>query len=127
MVKFETTNELTLKITTQGQSIVFTKAGAFIGGECYGAKNYAFEKVLLGPQGNPLQAALGQLGRRFTGENLPLMRVTSRGDNITYYANFIIFWFLQFSRLLFSFGNTFDNSSYFIEKMNFFIDSFKNR
>ena len=87
MVKFETTNELTLKITTQGQSIVFTKAGAFIGGECYGAKNYQFEKVLLGPQGNPLQAALGQLGRRFTGENLPLMKVTSRGDNITYYAN----------------------------------------
>jgi uncharacterized protein (AIM24 family) len=43
--------------------------------------------VLLGPQGNPLQAALGQLGRRFTGENLPLMKVKSSGQNITYYAN----------------------------------------
>ena len=43
--------------------------------------------VLLGPQGNPLQAALGQLGRRFTGENLPLMKVKSNGQNITYYAN----------------------------------------
>ena len=88
MLKLETLNELTLKVTCQGGGdVLFTKAGAFIGGECFGAKNYQFEKVLLGPQGNPLQAALGQLGRRFTGENLPLMKVTSRGDNITYYAN----------------------------------------
>ena len=87
MVKFETVNELTLKITTQGYSEVFTKAGAFICGECYGAKNYQFEKCLLGPQGNPLAAAVGQLTRRFTGENLPLMKVKSNGDNITYYAN----------------------------------------
>lgn len=87
MIKFETLNELTLKITTQGSSTVFTKAGAFIGGECYGSKNYKFDKVLLGPQGNPLQAAIGQIARRFTGENLPLMKVASHGDNITYYAN----------------------------------------
>lgn len=88
MLKLETLNELTLKVTCQGGGdVLFTKAGAFIGGECYGQKNYAFEKLLLGPQGNPLQAALGQLGRRFTGENLPLMKVTMRGDSITYYAN----------------------------------------
>lgn len=87
MIKFETVNELTLKITCQGSGVVFTKAGAFIAGENYGAKNYAFEKVLLGPEGNPLQALARQIGRRFTGENLPLMKVTSRGDNITYYAN----------------------------------------
>ena len=88
MLKLETVNELTLKVTSQGGGdVLFTKAGAFIGGECYGAKNYQFEKVLLGPQGNPLQAALGQLGRRFTGENLPLMKVVNRGDNVTYYAN----------------------------------------
>lgn len=87
MIKFETVNELTLKVTCQGQGTIFTKAGAFISGECYGAKNYQFEKVLLGPQGNPLAAAVGQLTRRFTGENLPLMKVVSRGDNITYYAN----------------------------------------
>lgn len=87
MVKFETVNELTLKITCQGGDTVFSKAGAFIGGECYGQKNYKFDKVLLGPQGNPLQALVGQIGRRFTGENLPLMKVTSHGDNITYYAN----------------------------------------
>ena len=83
----EVVNELTLKVTCDGQGVLFSKAGAFIGGECYGGKNYQFEKVLLGPSGNPLQAALGQLGRRFTGENLPLMKVTSRGQNVTYYAN----------------------------------------
>lgn len=87
MIKFETVNELTLKVTSQGGGVVFTKAGAFICGENYGQKNYSFEKILLGPSGNPLQALVGQLGRRFTGENLPLMKVTSRGDNITYYAN----------------------------------------
>lgn len=88
MLKLETLNELTLKVTCQGGGdVLFTKAGAFIGGECYGQKNYQFEKLLLGPQGNPLQAALGQIGRRFTGENLPLMKVTMRGDSITYYAN----------------------------------------
>ena len=66
MVKFESLNELTLKITCDGQGEVFTKAGAFIGGESFGGKNYQFEKVLLGPQGNPVAAALGQLARRFT-------------------------------------------------------------
>ena len=88
MLKLETVNELTLKVTCQGGGdMLYTKAGAFIAGENYGQKNYAFEKVLLGPQGNPLQAALGQLTRRFTGENLPLMKVNFHGDSITYYAN----------------------------------------
>lgn len=88
MLKLETVNELTLKVTSdgQGQDILFTKAGAFIAGECYGNKNYNFEKVLLGPQGNPLNAAMNQLMRRFTGENLPLMKVTMRGQSVTYYA-----------------------------------------
>lgn len=88
MIKFETINELTLKVTCQGGGDqFFTKAGAFICGECYGAKNYQFEKVLLGPQGNLAAAAIGQLTRRVTGENLPLMKVITKGDSITYYAN----------------------------------------
>lgn len=87
MLKLETVNELTLKVTADTGDVIFTKAGAFIGGECYGQKNYQFEKVLLGPQGNPLAAAIGQLGRRFTGENLPLMKVLMRGQSVTYYAN----------------------------------------
>ncbi|MGN0484045.1 MAG: AIM24 family protein [Lachnospiraceae bacterium] len=84
---FESLNELTLKIHAQAGEQIFTKAGAFIGGESFGGKNYQFEKVLLGPQGNPVAAALGQLTRRFTGENLPLMKVKCSGECVTYYAN----------------------------------------
>lgn len=45
MYKLETLNELTLKATCDGRGELFTKAGAFIGGESYGGKNYQFEKV----------------------------------------------------------------------------------
>ena len=88
MVTFETMNELCLRITNQGAGdFVFTKAGAFIGGECRGAKNYTFTKVMLGPQEGFGQALLGQITRRLTGENLPLMKVEFSGDSVTYYAN----------------------------------------
>lgn len=90
MLKFEILNELTLKVTCTGSDILYTKAGAFIAGENAGVKNYSFEKVMLGPdQGGGLaQAALGQLLRRVTGENLPLMKATFTGDCTTYYANY---------------------------------------
>ncbi len=87
MLSFETVNELTLKVTCSGSDVLFTKAGAFIAGESAGGKNYRFEKVLLGPQGNLGQAALGSILRRVTGENLPLMKVNMNGDSVTYYAN----------------------------------------
>ncbi len=88
MIKFETLNELCLMVTCQGGGdFIYTKAGAFIGGECYGAKNYNFTKVMLGPEENAGRAFLGQLTRRFAGENLPLMKVDFNGDSITYYAN----------------------------------------
>lgn len=88
MLKFETVNELTLKVTCSGSDVLFTKAGAFIAGENTGAKNYTFEKVLFGPQNNIDQAIFGQLVRRVTGENLPLMKVNLNGDSVTYYANY---------------------------------------
>jgi uncharacterized protein (AIM24 family) len=88
MLRFETLNELTLKVTCTGTDTLFAKAGAFIAGENTGAKNYKFEKVLLGPQNNIGQALLGQLARRVTGENLPLMKVLLNGDSVTYYANY---------------------------------------
>jgi uncharacterized protein (AIM24 family) len=88
MITFETVNELTLKVTCQGNDAIFTKAGAFIAGDNQGPKNYKFEKVLLGPQNNIGQALLGQLARRVTGENLPLMKVNLMGDSVTYYANY---------------------------------------
>lgn len=87
MVKFEVLNELTLKVTAQAGDKVFSKAGAFIAGENYGNKNYQFEKLLLGPEGNPLAGLGHQILRRFTGENLPLMVTKCNGESITYYAN----------------------------------------
>ena len=47
MLTFETVNELTLKVTSTGNDTIFTKAGAFIAGDCGGNTNYRFEKVLL--------------------------------------------------------------------------------
>lgn len=87
MLTFETVNELTLKVTCTGNDVLFTKAGAFIAGDSVNGKNYKFEKVLLGPQNTFMQAALGSLMRRVSGENLPLMKVTMQGDSVTYYAN----------------------------------------
>lgn len=87
MVTFKVMNELSLEITADHGDVVFTKAGAFIGGKSQGGKNYQFEKVLLGPQGNLAQAAIGHLARRVTGENLPLMKVSCQGRSQTYYAN----------------------------------------
>ena len=80
MLTLETVNELTLRVTCKGGDILYTKAGAFIAGDNMGQKNYTFEKVLLGPQQGFAQAALGSLMRRAAGENLPLMKVTFRGD-----------------------------------------------
>lgn len=88
MVDFQVINELSLMVTcTGGNDYIFTKAGAFIAGECNGAKNFKFTKVLFGPQQNVGQAILGQIIRRVTRENLPLMKVDFLGDSITYYAN----------------------------------------
>ncbi len=88
MLTFETVNELTLKVTCTGSDVLIAKAGAFIAGDNAGSKNYRFEKLLLGPQGNFAQAALGSLVRRVTGENIPLMKVTFSGNSVTYYANY---------------------------------------
>lgn len=84
MFNLETVNELSCRCTSDGQrGKVFTKAGAMIGyrGDAH------FEKVLLGPQGNPVNALMHQVGRRLTGENMPLMAVESRGQSEVYLAN----------------------------------------
>lgn len=87
MVYFEAINELTLKVTCQGQDTIFTRTGSFVAGENAGGKNYTFEKVLLGPQSNIGQALFGSIARRVTGENIPLMKVNLNGDSATYYAS----------------------------------------
>ena len=38
MLEFEIINELTLKVICKGNDVLFTKAGAFIGGESRGGK-----------------------------------------------------------------------------------------
>ena len=40
MLKFETLNELTLRVTCTGSEVLFAKAGAFIAGDNAGTKNY---------------------------------------------------------------------------------------
>ena len=89
MLKLEILNELTLKVTSDGngRDELFTKVGAWIGGECYGNQNWQFDRVLLGPEGNAAQALLGQVIRRMTGENLPLVKVIYNGPSVTYFAN----------------------------------------
>lgn len=86
MVTFDTVNELMLRVTCQGNDVIYTKAGAFIAGES-GTRNYRFEKVLLGPESGFGQALLGHIVRRATGENIPLMKANLNGDSVTYYAN----------------------------------------
>lgn len=85
MAKFQVLNELTLKVEFDNGEKVHTKAGAMIGFQ--GDLN--FTKELLGPDNNKglVGAALGQLSRRLTGENLPLMLVTPKCRSIGYFAN----------------------------------------
>jgi len=89
MLKLEILNELTLKVTSDGngRDEIFTKCGAWIGGECYGQQNWQFDRVLLGPEGNLAQAFVGQMLRRATGENLELVKVIFNGPSVTYFAN----------------------------------------
>lgn len=85
MARFEVVNELTLKITFDNGERVHTKAGAMIGFQ----GDLKFDKELLGPDNNRgvVGAALGQLGRRLSGENLPLMLVTPKCQSIGLFAN----------------------------------------
>ena len=54
MLTFEVINELTLKVTCEGNDTLITKAGAFIAGENAGAKNYSFEKMIQRKEWNNL-------------------------------------------------------------------------
>ncbi|MDR0804731.1 MAG: AIM24 family protein [Oscillospiraceae bacterium] len=76
---FSVVNELYCKAFVQSPNAeVFTKAGAMVAFK----GNVKFDKVVLGPQGNPLAAIMGQVGRRLTGENMPLMKCKGSGQVI---------------------------------------------
>ena len=47
MLTFQVINELTRKVTCEGNDTLIAKAGAFIAGENAGAKNYSFEKMIV--------------------------------------------------------------------------------
>lgn len=89
MLKLETVNELTLKVScVDGQGILHTKKGAWIGGEYYGNNApFQFEKELFGPGNNMVQSIGRHLMRRFTGENLELAKVKYNGQSVTYFAD----------------------------------------
>lgn len=86
MYTLTTLNELSLQaVCTDGQGTLYTKAGAYIGSN----GQMKFEKVLFGPNGNrnPVGAIIGQIGRRLTGENMPLMAVNSAPGSTSIYAS----------------------------------------
>lgn len=95
MLKFEVLNELTLKVTCDGngdgnggEDSFFHKTGAWIGGECYGSSPaWQFDKKMFGVTGNVVKDIIKQIGRRLTGENLPLTESKFFGPSICYYAN----------------------------------------
>ena len=78
----ETVNELTLKVTMNPGEFLHTKCGAMIGFQ----GNLKFDKELLGPGQNVVGQVLGQLARRFTGENMPLMKATAHSQAVGYFA-----------------------------------------
>lgn len=83
MAKFEVLNELTLKVTFDNSEYIHSKVGAMIGFQ----GGLKFEKELLGPGRNVIGQAINQLVRRFSGENLPLMKATPTTQSVGYFAN----------------------------------------
>ena len=83
MARFETVNELTLKITFDNGDFVHTKSGAMIGYQ----GDIHFEKELLGPGGNIGSQLVSSITRRITGENLPLMKAIPKCQSVGYFAN----------------------------------------
>ncbi|MEN8905777.1 MAG: AIM24 family protein [Clostridiales bacterium] len=73
MFQFQTVNELSLM--AQGNNIMYCKKGAMVAYQ--GA--FKFEKLLVGPGKNLASAVFSHVARRFTGENMEIMKVTGQG------------------------------------------------
>jgi len=73
MFKLQTVNELTCM--AQGNDVMYCKKGAMIAYQ----GQFKFEKLLIGPGGNLASAVISHVARRFTGENMELMKVTGNG------------------------------------------------
>lgn len=81
-MQFEVINELTLKVTMTSGEFLHTKSGSMIAFQ----GDMDFEKELLGPGQNVVGQVLGQLTRRFTGENMHLMKARAKQQSVCYFA-----------------------------------------
>jgi len=61
----------------QGDGFFFSKKGAMVADQ----GNFKYEKILLDPNsgGNVVQGVMKQMGRRLTGENMEIMKVSGNG------------------------------------------------
>ncbi len=73
MFQLQTVNELACM--AQGQNVLYSKKGSMVAYQ----GQFKFEKLLIGPGGNLASAVIGHVARRFTGENMELMKVTGQG------------------------------------------------
>lgn len=80
MFNLQTVNELSCM--AEGNDIMYCKKGAMIAYQ----GQFRFEKLLVGPGGNLASAVLSHVARRFTGENMELMKVTGQGR--CYFADY---------------------------------------
>jgi uncharacterized protein (AIM24 family) len=74
MFQFQTVNELSLM--AQGNNVMYCKKGAMIAYQ----GSFKFEKLLVGPGKNLASAVISHVARRFTGENMEIMKVTGQGS-----------------------------------------------
>lgn len=82
MPSLEIVNELTLRAIFNNRDILHIKTGSMLG---YQGK-MEFSKELIGPGRNVIGAALSQLGRRFTGENMALTKAVPKEKSVGYFA-----------------------------------------
>lgn len=73
MFRLQTVNELSCM--AEGSDTMYCKKGAMVAYQ----GQFRFEKLLIGPGGNLASAVLSHVARRFTGENMELMKVTGQG------------------------------------------------
>lgn len=80
MFRLQTVNELACM--AEGNDTMYCKKGSMVAYQ----GQFRFEKLLIGPGGNLASAVLSHVARRFTGENMELMKVTGQGR--CYFADY---------------------------------------
>lgn len=80
MFRLQTVNELSCM--AEGNDTMYCKKGSMVAYQ----GQFRFEKLLIGPGGNLASAVLSHVARRFTGENMELMKVTGQGR--CYFADY---------------------------------------